>query len=605
MSETAVELAGVGKMYKIFATRMANLLDALSLPGSGRYSEFWALRGIELKLERGARVGVVGRNGAGKSTLLKLITQNVAPTEGSVVVRGNVQALMDAGAGFHPEFTGRENIRASLTLQGASEHEIRAAVEEIAEFTELGQFLEQPFRTYSAGMQARLAFATATAVQPDILIVDEMLSAGDAYFSHKAGERMRSLVDSGASLLLVSHSLDHITMFCEEAIWIDRGRIVETGPSLEVVKAYQQFTRVLEDRRLTSRNRKSQSGLFSSHELDAFSDSLIVRFTVAGPGACEVDTVSLWREGALEESLDVGGAQDADISHAAHVLLDASDWSGPRTGDERMSRMLAAIPGATATGSVAFSLYSIFDDSPYALEVSYCAEAGTGVQIDLIHDGVVRAGREERPTGEGWTTARLELGGHDLAPRHVGVELATLADLPAFDDEDESRVSDAKIADKQHLTRWPGEGTLFVREVLLRDENGDERGVFERGSTLSVFVRIEARSSETFDFTPGISLYRIDGVLVSNHAGPSSQIDLDAGELTELELTLEELNLGDGRYTLSIALFRRLDALGDSILYDLIDRSIEFEIFGSEPFENGVFTHPAQWRMRHAPADSH
>src|SRR5215210_2776049 len=161
MSEPAVRLEGVGKMYRVFSSRSANLVDALGLsrlvPGDRvRYQELWALRGIDFALEPGARLGIIGRNGAGKTTLLKLITGAVAPTEGTSETNGNVQALLEASAGLHPEFTGWENIRAALTYQGLNQRQIRAAEEDIAEFTELGAFLDQPFRTYSLGMQARL-----------------------------------------------------------------------------------------------------------------------------------------------------------------------------------------------------------------------------------------------------------------------------------------------------------------------------------------------------------------------------------------------------------------------------------------------------------------
>ena len=164
-------------MYKIFpsAGRESERRPRAAAIDRQRYREFWALRGIDFELAARSRLGIIGRNGAGKSTLLKLITQNIVPTEGPVEVQGEVQALIEAGGGFHPEFTGEENIRAALTLQGVPARTMPGCVEEIAEFTELGEFLGQPFRTYSAGMQARLAFATATAVEPDILIVDEML----------------------------------------------------------------------------------------------------------------------------------------------------------------------------------------------------------------------------------------------------------------------------------------------------------------------------------------------------------------------------------------------------------------------------------------------
>src|SRR6267378_4407923 len=173
MSErVAVHLSGVGKMYKIYASRFDNFLEALGLARllpwrRIKAREVWALRDIDFELKAGSRLGIIGRNGAGKSTLLKLITGNLAATEGEVLVNGQVQALLEAGAGFHPEFTAYENIRAALTYQGLNTKEIEATIDDIAEFTELGEFLSQPFKTYSAGMQARLVFATATSLKPD------------------------------------------------------------------------------------------------------------------------------------------------------------------------------------------------------------------------------------------------------------------------------------------------------------------------------------------------------------------------------------------------------------------------------------------------------
>ena len=185
MSEkkTMLRLEGVGKMYKMYSKRLDSYLDAANLgwllPWRRLdYDEFWALRDVDLEVDSGTRLGIIGRNGAGKTTLLKLLTQNVAPTEGTIEVKGQVQALLEAGAGFHPEFTGYENIRASLTYQGMAPDQIEEAIKDIQTFTELGQFLAQPFKTYSAGMKSRLTFATATVLNPDILIVDEILGAG-------------------------------------------------------------------------------------------------------------------------------------------------------------------------------------------------------------------------------------------------------------------------------------------------------------------------------------------------------------------------------------------------------------------------------------------
>ena len=208
------------------------------------------------------------------------MTQNVRPTEGEIEVDGEVHALFEASGGLHPEFTGYENIRGSLEAIGLEGDEIRAAEADIADFTELGRFLEQPLKTYSLGMQSRLSFAIATAVKPEILIVDEVLGAGDAYFFGKAVARMRALVESGAAVLIVSHALDQIVRFCEETIWLDRGRVVMRGPSQDVVKAYEKFIRELEDRRLRAKNRKRLEN-YDPFEREGHADELELR--VSGP----------------------------------------------------------------------------------------------------------------------------------------------------------------------------------------------------------------------------------------------------------------------------------------------------------------------------------
>jgi lipopolysaccharide transport system ATP-binding protein len=241
----AIRLSGVSKVYRLYGSQRDQLIDVLRLGRIGiRPSsvprEFAALSDIDLDVPRGRRIGIVGRNGAGKTTLLKLVCGNFAPTSGTVEVDGTVQALLTAGIGFHPEYTGRENIDGAMQYNGLARDERQEAVRGIIDFCELGEFLDQPFKTYSLGMQARLMFAVATAVRPDILIVDEVLGAGDAYFVAKSKRRVQALVGSGCTMLLVSHSMPQVLEMCEEAIWIDAGRIRKRGPSFEVVKAYEE-----------------------------------------------------------------------------------------------------------------------------------------------------------------------------------------------------------------------------------------------------------------------------------------------------------------------------------------------------------------------------
>ncbi|MBM3484537.1 MAG: ABC transporter ATP-binding protein, partial [Alphaproteobacteria bacterium] len=205
-----------------------------------------ALKGISFELRKGERLAVIGRNGAGKSTLLKLFNENFQPTLGHIEVNGTVQALLHTGLGFFPDFTGYENLRSSLLYNGLSPGELEGAIAEIVDFVELGEFLHQPFKTYSLGMRSRLQFAAATAIHPDILLIDEVLGAGDAYFTAKSALRVKALTGSGCTLILVSHSMEQVLQFCERAIWLEAGAIVMDGLALPVVRAYEEYARRLE-----------------------------------------------------------------------------------------------------------------------------------------------------------------------------------------------------------------------------------------------------------------------------------------------------------------------------------------------------------------------
>ncbi|TLS76044.1 ABC transporter ATP-binding protein [Mariprofundus erugo] len=247
MSETnAIRFNNVSKYYTLFGSQRDQLVSVLGLQRFGLKimspsKEFAALKNINLDIPRGHRIGIVGRNGAGKTTLLKLLCGSYAPTSGEVEVNGMVQALMSVGLGFHPEYTGRENVEASLQYNGLSKNEYLSAMDGIIDFCELGEFLDQPFKTYSLGMQARLMFAAATAIKPDILIVDEVLGAGDAYFVAKSKLRVEKLIRSGCTMLLVSHSMQQILELCNEVVWLDKGEVRMRGDAFDVVKAYEEF----------------------------------------------------------------------------------------------------------------------------------------------------------------------------------------------------------------------------------------------------------------------------------------------------------------------------------------------------------------------------
>jgi ABC-type polysaccharide/polyol phosphate transport system ATPase subunit len=237
----AVSLEGIGKKYRISASRSSLLKETLSFGKVKRSHDFWALQDINLKVRPGTTLGILGRNGAGKSTLLRIISGVLQPTTGTIEVNGRLTAIFGLGSGFNPEFTGRENAMLNGLILGIDHQEMLERFDEIAAFADIGDFMDQPVRTYSSGMRSRLGLAVAVNVDPDILVLDEALSAGDAAFKKKALQRMYDLLDSGTTILFVSHSMGMVKRFCTDAVLLHKGRLVTSGSPDEVADRYQEL----------------------------------------------------------------------------------------------------------------------------------------------------------------------------------------------------------------------------------------------------------------------------------------------------------------------------------------------------------------------------
>ena len=255
----AISLKGVSKKYRIFPSGWDRLIEALTFGRKERGHDFWALRDVNLEGKSGTTLGILGRNGAGKSTLLSIVAGILQPTTGDVEVNGRVVMLSGLGAGFNPEFTGRENVMMNGLVLGIERQEMLEHFDDIAAFADVGEFMDQPIKTYSSGMRSRLGFAVAINVKPDVLILDETLAAGDAVFKQLALQKMYELREAGTTILFVSHSTDAIEDFCTEALLLHEGRVMATGESTEVVGEYQALVASIREAKKQQRMDDGQS----------------------------------------------------------------------------------------------------------------------------------------------------------------------------------------------------------------------------------------------------------------------------------------------------------------------------------------------------------
>lgn len=271
-SNSAIVVENISKCYQIYENPKDRLKQMISGGRRQYYREFWALRDISFRIEKGESIGIIGRNGSGKSTLLQIIAGTLSPTAGNVQVNGRIAALLELGSGFNPEYTGRENVFLNGSILGISRKEMEERFDEIAAFADIGEFIEQPVKTYSSGMMVRLAFAVQACIDPEILIVDEALAVGDMLFQKRCFSRMRELAEKGTTLLFVTHDIELVRTLTSRAILLENGQLIQEGDSADIVLEYRRrmhqeesayYQRVLE----VSAKNDTNSVTFDSEEV--------------------------------------------------------------------------------------------------------------------------------------------------------------------------------------------------------------------------------------------------------------------------------------------------------------------------------------------------
>jgi lipopolysaccharide transport system ATP-binding protein len=338
---TAIRVSGMSKCYHMYAQPGDRLKQAfgslvsqlLGTQNKTYFREFWSLKDVSFDVKKGETLGVIGRNGAGKSTLLQILCGTLTPTSGTVQTFGRVAALLELGAGFNPEFTGRENIVMNASVLGLTDSEINDRIDDIIAFADIGQFIDQPVKTYSSGMYVRLAFSIATSVDPDILVIDEALSVGDGSFARKSFDRIIALRDAGKTILFCSHSLYQVEAICDRVIWLDGGQIQVMGEPAKAIVAYNAMLSKLsastgqtyfQASTATTSSQQTSSGEEHDHAVKAPSGTAYIqRVTVRSDGLEGKDLQVSSRKSLLQIQLDFVSDINLPPPSVAVVITDS------------------------------------------------------------------------------------------------------------------------------------------------------------------------------------------------------------------------------------------------------------------------------------------
>ena len=563
-SAAVISLRGVGKVYRLYQKPIYRVMDLLGAcpSGPGYYSEHAALKDVSLDIGRGEKVAIIGRNGAGKTTLLKIVTEAVRPTTGTIAFNGRVSPLLQIGVGFHGDFTGRQNVYASLAHMGITGAEAHRRFEQIVDFAELEEYIEQPMKTYSTGMTARLMFSTATAIDPEVLVVDELLGVGDAYFAHKSFERMRQMcAEAGTTLLLVTHDIYSALNLCDRFIWIDRGEVLMDGDGRSTVAAYEQSIKEQEEQRLRARNRLGDGA--------------------AGPSTLTVQVRS--RTGfALPEPLALAGIQ----------VLDAAG-GGPRLD--------------VAMGNPAWTLQPNGNLGPPAAVDGVPARAITPYG-SIYHkaEWTVAAGGEPTAIRVKWNYTGSEPA--DVVLRGAGNAVLARAELTAGTSWQERTFKVDRSARQQERAEASGHygtGRVRITSVVFADAEGRETVRARHGAPLSIRVDFLVQGDPPPASPTFVVAFHRPGVAAAAYVH-SNRLPLPVERSLRVDVAIPALLLGSGTWLVTVGFaetdffdrpFHPYFTVNDQ-WHHVIARGFELHVESASPIDAAaLFVQPATFAV--------
>lgn len=591
MSDIAIHIDNVVKSFRRFSRPGWRAMDALGwrVP-SKHYDTFFALRNLSLDVRRGEKVALIGRNGAGKSTLLRVICGQMLADSGSVAIEGKVQALMELGTGFHPDFTGIQNIRSSLAYQGITGKALNGLVDEIIDFTELDDFINRPVREYSAGMYARLAFAVATTITPDILIIDEILGAGDAYFVGKSIQRMRELTREGATILFVSHDMSAVQMLCERGVWIEKGKVRADGEILPVSKSYLASVREDEEARTRARSMRlsrREAALGGGRGTTRTLYRLVVEGDRAPTGAFSVADI---RFGSGDQPGFGVSLEDDQAESRLIVDPGVTNWSKMCLVSGVAARQFAPLGGRFVHAPWQID-WSGISEADRWIDVTFIPSTTDAVRLE-VYDADSASYKQLAqfdslsPSQDQWKTVRIQ-------DSSLEADVVNTADV----------IQTAKFHDLQELSaddRY-GSGRIRVIGFGFYDRGDQRRHTLISGETVHAVVAYGA-AEETSDPVAVVAVYRPDGTCAMQVTSNRDGYDLGVLKGTgKIIVSFDPLFLGPGDYVVSVALFKTLNVASrhEPEAYDLHDRCYSLKVLPPEGvgIDIGTVNQPALWEV--------